>query len=57
MMTWWVYVWIGFIVLGILAGIAMVGKRKEPYYTPQGAVIGLVIGAAQIAGILYLANH
>jgi hypothetical protein len=51
---WVAWVLVGYIVLGVIAGIAMVGRDIER--TPTQAVLGLILGALEIAAIVHIAS-
>lgn len=54
-MVWYAWVMIAVHIVGALTGIGMIGKQRPPY-TPMTAMIGTVISALWVAGIVMLAT-
>lgn len=55
-MIWYAWLMIAVHVIGALASIFLIGKRREPY-TPTSAAIGVCISALWILGIVALATN
>lgn len=50
-MTWFDYVLTGWLIFGALAGVAIIGKKRDPI-NPSTAVLTVVINALIIVGLV-----